>query len=152
VTATSVLPSFEEHRRLGLGHFVTRAELEKHQVRRVSDVLAQTPGVAVVSGIAHHAWIATSRGARSLNPKTCQLDQADLLQGARACVCYAQVYLDEALVYSGKEGEPLFDVNRLYPNEIEAMEYYASPARTPLKYSRLDSPCGVLVIHTRRTR
>jgi hypothetical protein len=43
------------------------------------------------------------------------------------------------------------DINSFSPAEIEAIEFYTGPAQTPVKYSRLDSHCGVLVIHTRRT-
>ncbi len=35
-------------------------------------------------------------------------------------------------------------------HQIEAIEFYSSPAQTPSKYSRLNSRCGVYVIHTRR--
>ncbi|HEY2165473.1 MAG TPA: hypothetical protein VGH04_15860, partial [Gemmatimonadaceae bacterium] len=45
---------------------------------------------------------------------------------------------------------PLFDVNSIGVTNIEAIEYYASSAEAPLKYSVLNSQCGVLVIHTIR--
>jgi hypothetical protein len=46
--------------------------------------------------------------------------------------------------------EPLFDINSIPVAQIEAIEYYASAAETPTKYSALNSQCGVLVIHTLR--
>jgi hypothetical protein len=47
--------------------------------------------------------------------------------------------------------EPLFNLNSINPAQIEAIEFYASPAETPLKYSVMESQCGVLVIWTRRS-
>jgi hypothetical protein len=66
--------------------------------------------------------------------------------------CYSQIYLDDILVYRGENGEDLFDVNSIPANQIEAIEYYASPAELPARYSGLNSPCGALVIWTRRSR
>jgi hypothetical protein len=60
------------------------------------------------------------------------------------------------LVFANRKGvdnrfEPLFDINSISPSQIEAIEYYSGSADTPAKYSGLNSTCGVVVIHTRRT-
>lgn len=144
------LPDFEDNRRMGLGHFMTRADLAQQKGRRLSDVIAQARGVRIVSGIGSRAWVTTSRGTSSLENMPI-VDRADVLQGARQGTCYAQVYLDRALMYAGRDGEPLFDINTIAPEQIEAIEYYAGPSQTPLKYGALNSTCGVLVIHTRRS-
>jgi hypothetical protein len=149
VTASAVLPSFEEHRALGLGKFITRAELENAEARRLSDVLAQVSGLQVTRGRTG-AWVSTSRGPRSLS-NVPLLDTADVLRGAVSGRCYARVVLDGAVVYHGRYQEPLFDINTMLPQQIEGIEYYASPSQTPLEYSTLNSHCGVLVIWTRRT-
>jgi hypothetical protein len=65
-------------------------------------------------------------------------------------MCYATVYLDNAMVYSPKMSASLFDVNSISPSSIEAIEYYSGPGQIPQKYMRLDTACGVIVIHTRR--
>jgi hypothetical protein len=145
----TALPDFEENRRIGLGHFLTRAELAKQEGRRLSDILTQVPGVHMVSGTGNRAWLTTNRGIRSLKNIPI-LDGADIGKGADQRRCYAQVYIDRMLMYAGKNDEPLFDINTIPPDQIEAIEYYAGPAQTPLKYSVLNSACGVLVIHTRR--
>lgn len=144
------LPEFEANRRLGLGHFLTRADLERQKGRRLSDVIAQAPGVRIVPGQGNRTWLTTSRGQRSLGNAPV-VDPADVAIGARPGLCYAQVYLDRTLVYAAKDGEPLFDLNTIAPDQIEAIEYYAGPSQTPLKYGGLNSTCGVLVIHTRRS-
>ena len=77
--------------------------------------------------------------------------------------CYAQVYLNDAPVFAGRiieersvrggsaHWEPLFDVSTFTAYQVEAVEYYAGAAETPLKYQRNDPRCGVLVIWTRRS-
>jgi len=145
-----VIRSFEEHRNIGLGHFFTREELAKQEGRKLSEILEQTSGVRVAQGQGNHAWIATSRGQRSLSP-TDSLDPSDIRTGANPYLCYAQVYVDRQIVYRHRPGEPLFDINSISPDQIEAIEYYASPAQTPAEYTALGSQCGVVVIHTRRS-
>jgi hypothetical protein len=44
----------------------------------------------------------------------------------------------------------LFDINTIPVSSIEAIEFYATGAETPMKYASLNSECGVLVIHTVR--
>lgn len=156
VQAASVIPSFEENRAVGLGTFITRAELEKQHGRKLSDILTQVRGVRVLPGTGGRAWVFSSRRpVTSINAggtrRSGQLDAADTAAGARPGLCYPQVYQDQRLVYRGDPEEPLFDVNSVHPSEIEAIEFYAGPASTPHRYSRLNSNCGVLVIHTRRT-
>jgi hypothetical protein len=145
------MESFEENRRLGLGKFYTREDIAKFDGGHVSDVLAQSAGIQIIPGHAGQAWIVSSRGVRSFGGDS--VTTVDRSNGARDALCYPQVYLDNTLVYaSGHTGipAPLFDVNSISPASIEAIEYYAGAARIPAIYMRLDSPCGVLVIHTRR--
>ena len=153
VTAHGVIASFEEHRALGLGKFLDRSELATQETRRLADVISQFPGVRVSSGRTGASWLSSSRGVKSLNPKSCgSLDIADVRQGAKPCECYAQVYLDKSTLYrgGGVTGEPLFNLNSISVDQIESIEYFAGPAQTPLEYSKLNSTCGVLVIHSRR--
>ena len=154
------IPEFEEHRRIGLGRFLTRAELAKVEQRRLSDVLETLSGLQVMRGIGNRAWITSRRGSRTLRHRCSEREGASPADSrpmtlkpdtqTKDCACFSQVYLDDMLLYRG-EGGVVPDINRFSPAEIEAIEYYAGPAQTPLKYSRLDSECGVVVIHTRRT-
>lgn len=141
-----VIPSFEEHRRIGLGHFFTRDELAKQEGRRLSDVLTQLPGIKLVSGVGNKSWVATGRGPRSLNPQ-CRVREGETKLDPPDCSCYAAVYVDKVLV--SRTEVP--NINRFAPGDIEAIEYFASPAQTPIEYTELNSQCGVVVIHTRRS-
>lgn len=160
------LRSFEENRRIGLGHFLDRADLAKMDGRMLSDVLVQLPGLGIVNAPGNRGYALSTRKPPSigLTGVYCPADEGEKMAGI-TCACYAQVYLDNQLMNSpqpsgspgGKRSPtgtrmetPPFDVNSLAPGQIEAIEYYAGPSQTPMKYSKLNSACGVLVIHTRR--
>jgi hypothetical protein len=153
VTAPAVIQSFEDHRAIGLGQFMTRADLAKREVSRLSDVIFQMRGVRIIAGDGNYAWLASKRAQVTsiMNSRSARLDVADLDAGAKKGECYAQVYLDRHLVYRSGGGEPLFNLNSIPVDQIEAIEYYAGPSQTPGMYGRLNSNCGVLVIHTRRS-
>lgn len=148
VSATRVMADFEDNRRLGLGHFLTRAELAKVEHLSIATILSQVPGLRIV-GSANRAWPASTRISRLMSPPI--LDDLDVKRGAMPGLCYAQVYLDNAVVYRGRPGEPLFDLSTVNAAAIEAIEYYASPSQIPARYSNVNSTCGVLVIWTRRS-
>ena len=126
-----VLPDFEEHRKIGMGKFITRTQLETREGRHLGELLSTLAGVRI-TGKSPRAYVAGSRGPRSITSGT----------------CLANVYLDHMLMY-GRPGDPPFDVNTVAPEQIEAIEYYASAAVTPMEYSALNSQRGVLVIWTR---
>ena len=176
VRASERLPLFDEHRKLGLGEFLTREDLAKVEGRRLSDVLNTMRGVRVVTGKGANAWVSSRHrvGGGGYSAKTNPgnnvfPDAADSAMGAPAVSCYAQVYLDNMLVFNGRKTlerpnpnaptatrqmrfDPLFNINSIAPEQIEAIEYYSSPAEVPMRYSGSNSDCGVLVIHTRRRR
>ncbi len=144
------MDSFEENRRVGLGHFLTRADLAKVENVSLASIIATIPGALVIRGRTA-AWV---RGSRAFKIIQIPPDEEDARAGAPIAACYSNVYLDNVEVFSGKhftgKFEPLFNLNSINPSQIEAIEYYASPAETPLRYSGMESDCGVLVIWTRR--
>jgi hypothetical protein len=153
VTRTSALSDFEENRRVGLGRFFTREDIAKFDAGHLADVVAQAPGVRIIPGHSGQAWIASSRGIKHIGGKD-SVSLEDRVAGVKPGMCYAQVYIDNALVYSSRaiagRPEPLFDLNSIPPTSVEAIEYYAGAGQIPAKYMRLNSECGVVVIHTRR--
>ncbi|MFI5228188.1 MAG: carboxypeptidase regulatory-like domain-containing protein [Gemmatimonadales bacterium] len=155
VTANGViLPGFDDHRRVGLGQFLTRDYLDKHQGTRVSSLLENMRGVKINPGVGSVAWVASSRGPKALDTLGSAIyhlpDATDRSLGAKID-CYAQVYVDGHMMSGRTRTDPLFDINSLQPAQIEAIEYYAGPSETPSEYSGLNSTCGVVVIWTRRT-
>jgi hypothetical protein len=154
--------SFEEHRALGLGKFLSRLELEKLEQLRLANIISQLAGSSVVNGKGGNAWLVGGRGhIRSIMPGASQqqcteADPADVVQGAPACACYTQVYLDDMLVFANRRiprrPEMLFNLNSVLVHQIEAIEYYSSGMQVPIKYSSAGASCGVLVLHTRKAR
>jgi hypothetical protein len=168
---SSTIPSFDENRKVGLGHFLTRADLAKAGAARLSTVLSGLPGLGVVSGRAGQGWIVSKHMTPSSCPPLRTLGTRDPQEApGAACLmgqgvyvpirsealsgitpgCYVQVYLDDRLMNNTRPTEP-FDVNSLPLDQLEAVEFYSGPAQTPMKYSKLDSRCGVLVLWTRRS-
>lgn len=154
------MPGFEENRRVGLGSFLTRQDLEKFAGMRLATALQQTRGFGMVDGRGHQ-WPTSRRAPLPLcgnaDYEKCMNSQGfyipspqEIAQGMRTA-CYAQVYIDGVLMNGGHEPTDPFDIGTLAPEQVEAIEYYASPAETPLKYSRMASTCGVLVIWRRRS-
>ncbi len=131
--ARDFIRDFEEHRRVGLGKFFTREDLAKQEARRLSDIMSMVAGVKIVPMQGGGAALSSSRRL-SLSGQP----------------CFALIYRDKSLLYGGREGEPVPNLNELMVGDIEAIEYYTGPAETPAEYSTLRSPCGVLVIHSRR--
>lgn len=169
VVGQSNLPlSYLENRAVGLGHYWTRDDLEKQGNRKLGDILAVTPGLGIVQGRQSQGWIQGKRfvaSVRSIGAGAARRpagslpepggpmylpDDAEKARGMKAG-CYSRVYLDNMLINTSSPAEPV-DVNQFISQSIEAIEFYASPAQVPMKYSRLDTSCGVLVIHTRKSR
>jgi len=164
VTADAGLRDFEEHRRIGLGKFLTRAELEKQEHRRFGEIVEAIGARSARLG--NRAYVGAGRGGvLSLGLSMGQRNSCPFLEGSLmsdrsrndsrknpgCTMCFAQIYLDDVPIYRGGEDEVVPDMNMIIPTSVEAVEYYKSPSQTPLKYSRLNSQCGVLVVHTRRT-
>ncbi|HTE43997.1 MAG TPA: carboxypeptidase regulatory-like domain-containing protein, partial [Gemmatimonadaceae bacterium] len=146
---------FEENRRMGFGHFLDRADLAKREGRTTSAVLSEIPGMYIVNGKGTHAWVGSLREPVTL--PAASVDADDRAKGATKRKCYAQVYVDNVMVFAGRKSsrpnatfEPLFDINSLAPDQIEAIEYYADRAQAPGRYALPGAVCGVIVIHTRR--
>jgi hypothetical protein len=142
--------SFEDHRRAGLGSFLTRAELATQETLTAAAVLQTLRGLHLAHGRGGIAWVVSGRGTQSLMATSLrQGDRNDRAAGAPPA-CYALVYLDGRVAYGGRENEPLFNVNSIRPSDLEAAEFYAGPAEAPGKYANLNSTCGILVLWSRR--
>jgi hypothetical protein len=165
VTASHAIPSFEENRRIGLGKFLTRAQLEKMEERKMAEILSDVGANVMRNG--PRAWVTSpsNRGVRSLSYSLQPTGNCKMLEGRevrldperpppagyQGCGCFPIVYLDGAVLFNNRKGSLVPDVNSIVPASVEAIEYYKGPAQTPMRYSTLNSECGVLVFHTRRT-
>jgi hypothetical protein len=146
VRSVALLTEFEERRTSGMGHYLTRDQLAKQEARALPDVLLQLPGVRMARD-AGRSHLTSGRGVvTGVNEKR----SLGRFETDPKRACYADVYMDGSLMYGGKKDETLFDLSTIRPAIIEGIEYYASPATTPVKYSRPGRECGTLLIWTRR--
>ena len=144
---------FNENRKLGLGKFFTRADLEKARDRSMISILSQLPGVKPERGSGGQGWLMSSRPNKSLNPG-CVPPKQDHPETDRAPVrlpcltaCFVHVFLDGVDVSNSE----VPNINRFNPNQLEAVEYYAGGSQVPPEYNKLNKAyCGVVVLHTRR--
>jgi hypothetical protein len=143
------ISQFEERRAAGFGHFITEAQLEKMENRRLSEIFAMIPGPVVIKGQGNHAWIAGGRGPQSYFQNGDELDPFDYRRGAKRRFCYSAIVLDGIFVYTGHPGETLFDINTLQPNTIAGIEVYTGPATIPPQYGGARSTCGLIVVWTK---
>ena len=158
------LLEFEEHRRIGLGKFITRDEILRYEGMKPVTVIRRLASVRVL-GNSNNSYVMSARagptGACRTPPRNraAQMSRpggsgvyeptvSEIARGIK-CGCYAQVYLDGMLMNPGKPADP-FDINSIPMTQIEAVEWYASPSQTPVQYANLNSTCGVLVFHSRR--
>ena len=156
------MPGFEDNRRVGLGHFLTRVELEKYTGMKLGTVLDQLSDVATLRGHGSQLWVASRRQPPVAMPaqgaRRCLRSEPRLLRSETPAsapgmpvACYAQVYIDRVLMNGVAEPTQPFDLSTVVPESVEAIEWYAGASQTPLKYARMGSNCGVLVIWTRRS-
>lgn len=124
---------FENRRAMGIGRFITRADLLQNRGRTLDAVMrAKLPGVRLVN--VDGAILATSgRGSISIITPI-------------AGRCLVNVIVDDMLRFANGTGMPPFDVRSLEASMIAGVEYY-TPASTPERFNmRGNAPCGTLVI------
>jgi hypothetical protein len=161
VTATAydkMRQSFDENKRVGLGHFMEREQIAKYDGMELATVLQNITATAVANGRGH-SWVTTNRPRAPLcppNDTTCLQshgfyipDSMEKQQGM-PIQCWAQVYLDGVLQNGVREPTEPFDLKQIAPERVDKMEFYTGGAETPAQYTRMGSNCGVLVIWTRQ--
>jgi iron complex outermembrane receptor protein len=124
--------AFEVRRRLGFGKFIDSAEMRRADGRRLSEVLRRT-GVRMVNfKIRHHVEIRAASPVRSSD-------------------CWVTVILDGVTIFrSGRDPDPPDFSRDFRPETLESIEYYRSPAATPIEFGGAAADCGVLVMWSRR--
>ena len=152
------MASFDEHRRVGLGHFMTRAEIAVYTGMTLGSVLQQIPGIDLRHGQNHGTYVSSRRVTPPLCPHfeprrtPCMESHGFYVagEGGAPVACYSLIWLDGMLMNGSREPTEPFDVGMLAPQQVEAVEFYAGAAETPPEYSKTGSNCGVLVIWMRR--
>lgn len=113
------LDEFESRRSRGFGSHVTRADIERRNPARTSDLFRTLAGVAVVNG---------RTGSE--------------LRMARSRSCPPDIYID------GLEARG-YRIDDIPPADIAGIELFRGPAETPARFRRERALCGVVAIWTR---
>lgn len=118
------LVDFENRRKQGIGHFITRDEIEKRQPLLLSDMMRTIPGAVLVPiGNGQVALRFSRNGSRN---------------------CPPQYYVDGMEIFA-------FNLDEMTPGDVEGIEIYAGAAGLPAQFNRLRTTltCGTVVIWTR---
>jgi hypothetical protein len=158
------LREFDRRRSLGIGRFITEAELDKAQHRQFSDVLAKLPGLVLFrpkgTGAGSKVFVVSSRGAATIMhespifgkncPVAVWLDGVPVYRGLdRQVVKPAFGGGGGGVPLGGGPGEPPYDINSITTPHVAAVEFYAGPAIMPPELNVTQGTCGALVIWTK---
>ena len=124
VERSKVLEQFEARRKLGAGHFVTRADIERRRPSVLSDYMRMVPGVRIVPLDNGRTALRFARNPRAN--------------------CPPQYFVDGIATSN-------FDIDEVLPGDVEGIELYAGSAGVPPQFNRLfgTSICGTILIWTR---
>lgn len=122
---TGRLAGFYERRDRGLGHFLTREQIDKRNPMRMTDLFRMIPGARV-----------ESRGFGT---------QLVRFRGARTPPL---VWLDGTPLYAGE-----FDLDTVDPRSFEGIEIYSGPASVPAEFlgnRAMSSSGGTIILWSRQ--
>lgn len=126
------LRGFERRRvRHPAGVFVGRAEIERRDPRRTSDLLRGVAGVT------------PGRAPAGVGRPRLRMDRTPVRPGRRPC--RVRYFVDG--IPLPKDGG--FRVDDLPPEDVEAVEVYRGVSEVPPRFQRRGDRCGVVVIWTR---
>jgi hypothetical protein len=143
------LPGWEDRRRVGLGHAITRADIERLGPTKSIELMRQVPGVRLLPIGADRYVIRMSRAAGG--------------------GCQPHVYLDGVKVMNeitvGPPPPPPGVMRRpasparvtqgsiletIQPESIEAIEVFTGASQIPPQYNQTGSMCGVVLVWLKR--
>lgn len=118
------LVEFETRRKRGIGHFITRGQIEDRHPLMLSDMLRTIPGAILINADNGRTSVRFSRVARNN--------------------CPPQFFVDGVEVTG-------FSIDDMPPGDVEGVELYAGAAGLPPEYNRVHgtSICGTVIIWTR---
>jgi hypothetical protein len=119
------LDAFEARRKQGIGHFITRGQIEKRNPGLLSDMMRMIPGAVIVPGPNGRAILRFARASSARN-------------------CPPQFFIDGIQVFA-------FNVDDMPVTDVEGVEIYAGASGLPVEFNKINSTvnCGTVVIWTR---
>jgi hypothetical protein len=134
---------FYRRRQIGFGHFLTRADIDKLDPLIMSDLLHDMSGVRVRCG--------DQQFGQGPGPHCAVTMRAAMTMFFRG-TCQPSVVLDGGLLRAGGVGSrgDLGLDDLINPFNVEAVEVYPGPEGVPVQYSGYLSPCGAIIVWSRR--
>jgi len=141
------IQGFYQRQHVGIGTFLTDAQLQRVPGGSLANVLRTVPGVRILR------TSETTNGSfsmRSISPKTLAVSTRNSTGISRTPPCLMDVYMDGGLVAGPSLGERgSISLDDLNLSSVEAVEVYRA-AEAPPEYRNSTSTCGVILIWTRR--
>ena len=137
------LRAVDERRKIGIGHFITEAELRKNEGHTLGDLIAtHIPGLTTVMG-------PRNRASAKYLVSTRKMCAGTTLTACRQPNCYVSVYEDGVLLYeTGNDPAMIPDVEHMNSRLYAAIEFY-QPGAAPAEYTKTSGGCGVLLLWSR---
>jgi hypothetical protein len=135
---------FDQRKALGQGYYLDRADIERRQAIRFTDLLRTVPGVTVGKGDQYGSTVLAMRGSSIAG-------------------CSPALYIDGIPFMSATSTEAGTGASRtvagglgpddfLIPAQLEAIEIYPSTAGVPAQYSSNGGACGTILVWSRSSR
>ncbi len=138
--------AFGERRALGIGNFVDSTELRRNEGRKLSDVLRGSTTVRIVK---YRDQFVDARGLPRYGPEQWRAVSPTSSDNG----CWVSVIYDNVTIYRSGSRTPPPDFSREFSvSGLESIEFYRTPAQTPMEFNGPGNDCGVLVLWSRRGR
>lgn len=146
-----LLREFDENRKIGLGQFVTRQQLEMQRGGFMTPIFNQMRGIMMIRSttVATHAWLANSyvpSTSCTVLEEFSGTEKTTPVSDAACNYCFPSVYLDNSLI--APRGVAA-NIGRFNPDQFEAIQVFLGDAETPARYISGQSGCGVIVLISR---
>jgi hypothetical protein len=146
--ATDIMGNFaeiERRRKLGLGHVLTRQDIQQSGASQIADILRTVAGITLRAEANNpHSVLAYSRlnlGIARDPPRSRRQRSAPAVEAA----CPMTIFLDGRM-----HRYPIAGVNVLPTSEIEAIEIFRGVSEVPAEFAGEHARCGVIAIWTTR--
>jgi hypothetical protein len=139
------LRAFEERRKVGIGHFISEAELRKNEGHTLGDVIVtHIPGVTTVFGVAQ------KRPSSKFLVSTRKMCAGNVMTLCKQPNCFVTVYEDGVRIYDAANSDPSMipDMEHMNSRQYAAIEFY-NAGEAPAEYTGTGGGCGVLLLWSR---
>lgn len=135
--ANGRMREFWARRMVGIGVFITRAEIERRHPPQTADLFRGVMGLRVIArgGGGESTRLVSGRQSISASPRA---------NSAASSGCMLQYYVDGLFMAPGT-----FTVDDISPSQIEAIEVFRGPSEVPARFRGRETGCGLVAIWTR---